>query len=348
MFFQAAPFEKRAAFLLRNVCNFPQELTTENIQGTDKDDILAGLSYFRTLLQEIYTDIPTYRTEDYLESYHRLTHTVLLLLAAGTHGMLVREGEAYHILLEKALIRKHFKKPAAFHLSALENYGFYFAYEKNGRPAKDYNACTTVAVYNESCSAFIPALHYLAQHMPAMDNKKDYAMQTDLFLTADYKTILLGGGKRKEDIAPLRPELLRTIGDKAPWWKELVMQLTQEMGLKASCKFWSYCSPAWVVHFHKKGKTACIFTLSADSLFFEWCGSYEALKKLAEEKDQVLPLIQSRMEGFGCIRCGVCGGENIAVVNGIPLCTKETWARRITFDFASHTHMQAVLWLMAA
>ncbi len=347
MFFQAAPFDKRAAFLFRNVCDFPSSLIPENIQSTDKEDILAGLEYFSALLREIYADSSTYRTEDDLESYHRLTNTVQLLLVAGTCGTLLREGEISHILLEKALIRRHFKKPAAFHLGALENYGFYFAYEKNGRPAKDYNSCTTVAIYNESCAAFLPALNYLAQHIPAMDNKKDFAMQTDLFLMADYKTILLGGAKRKEDIVPLRPEILRTLGEKAACWTELVINLTQEAGLKASCKFWSYCSPAWVVHFHKKGKSACIFTISTDSLFFEWCASYEVLKDLAENKEQLPPLIKSCMEGFGCIHCGVCRSENVTLVNGFSLCTKEAWARRITFDFTTQAHIQAVQFLLA-
>ena len=130
LFFQAAPFDKRAAFLFRNVCDFPSSLIPENIQSTDKEDILAGLEYFSALLREIYADSSTYRTEDDLESYHRLTNTVQLLLVAGTCGTLLREGEISHILLEKALIRRHFKKPAAFHLGAIENYGFYFAYEK--------------------------------------------------------------------------------------------------------------------------------------------------------------------------------------------------------------------------
>ena len=346
MIFQAAPFEKRAAFLFRNVCGFPEELTAENIQSADQEDILAGLQYLRILLQEIYADTPTYHTEDDLESYHRLTYTVLFLLVAGTYGTLKCEGEIWHILLDKSLIRKHFKKPVSFHLSALENYGFYFVYEKNGRPAKDYSACTALTLFNESCAAFLPALYYLAQHMPAMDNKKDYAMQTDLFLMADYKTILLGGAKHKEAIDPLHPELLRTLGDKASCWTELVNKLTQKMGLKTSCKFWSYCVPAWVVHFHRKGKNACIFTISADSLFFEWCASYETLKKLAEDKEQLPLVIMSCMESFGCINCGVCGGENIHLVNGFSLCTKETWARRITFDFTSQAHSQAVLYLM--
>ncbi len=342
MLFQTSPFEERAAFLRRNVCDFPAGPTRDKIESAGGEEIFEGLQYIRQLLLDIYADTAAYRAEDDLESYHRLTQTILLLYAAGIYGELTREGEVSFLRFPKPLIRKHFKKPAAFHLDALQNYGFYFAYFKNGRPVQAYPSCDTVCMYNESCPSFFPALAYLACRIPAMDSKKDFAMQSDLFLRADFETILLGGGKRKEDIDPLRPEIIRTLGPKAEWWKELMHALADKQSLKASCKFWSYCAPNWTIHLTAKGKTVCIFTLYIDSMFFEWSAPYEAMVQLAREKEQMPPAIRQCLENFGCIRCGRCGGESITLVNGVSLCTREAWARRITFDIADKTRVQAV------
>jgi hypothetical protein len=342
MLFQSSPFETRAAFLYRNVCDFPAELTHDRIESSDKEEILEGLRYLRQLMLDIYADTGAYRTEDDLESYHRLTQTVLFLYMAGAYGELMREGEVSFLRLDKSLIRKHFKKPAAFHLDALANYGFYFEYEKNGHFAESYQLCDSVLIYNESCPSFFPALKYLICRNPAMDSKKDYAMQADLFMRADFETVLLGAGKRKEDIDPLRPDIMRSLGSRAELWKGLVSDLMEGQGLKAGCKFWSYCTPHWIIHLTRKGKPVCIFTIHTDCLFFEMAAPYEQLEALAEDKEQLVPAIRKNMEQFGCIKCGRCGGESITLVNGITLCTREPWARRFTFEIADAMEAKAV------
>ncbi len=346
MLLHASAFEMRAAFLLRNVCDFPRELTADKINGGDAEEILEGLRYLQQLLLDIYGDTAAYRVTDALESYHRLTHTVLLLYVAGAYGEPAREGEVSFLRLDKALIRKHFKKPAAFHLEALQNYGFYFECLKNGRHVKTYQSCGTVCMYNEGCSSFFPALTYLAKRIPAMDSKKDYAMQADLFFRADYETILLGRGKRKEDIGPLMPYILRSLGPRADLWKKLVSDLIGRQGLKASCKFWSYCTPHWIVHLGRKGKPVCIFTIHTDVLFFEMAAPFEQLAALAQAKGQLAPVVFKSMEQFGCIHCGRCSGESIVPVNGIALCKEEPWARRFSFEAVSGAEAEAILSLV--
>lgn len=342
MLLQSSPFETRAAFLYRNVCDFPAELTAYRIEGPDQEEILEGLKVVWQLLLDIYADTASYRAEDDLESYHRLTQTVLFLYTAGVFGELMREGEVSFLHMDKSFIRKHFKKPAAFHLEALKNYGFYFEYEKNGRAAVSYTSCGAVRIYNESCPSFFQALKYLTCHIPAMDSKKDYAMQADLFMRADFDTILLGAGKRKEDMDPLRPEILRSLGTRSDMWKELVSDLIKVQGLTASSKFWSYCTPHWIIHLMRKGKPVCIFTIHTDMLFFEMAAPFDQLVALANEKDRLVPVLRKNMEQFGCIGCGRCGGESIHLVNGISLCAQEPWARRFTFEITDATEAKAV------
>jgi hypothetical protein len=348
MLFQTSPFETRAAFLYRNVCDFPAELTADKVEGPDKEETLEGLKAVRQLLLDICADTAVYRTEDDLESYHRLTQTILFLYTSGVCGEPMREGEVSFLRLNKTLIRKFFKKPAAFHLEALQNYGFYFEYEKNGRTAESYSACDAVCMYNESCPSFFQALHYLACRIPVMDSKKDYAMQTDLFMKADFRTIWLGAGKRKEDIDPLQPDILRSLGPRANLWKELVSDLITEQRLKSGCKFWSYCSPHWIIHIMRKNKPVCIFTIHTDMLFFEMAASFEQLEALAKEKESLVPSIRKNMEQFGCIKCGRCGGESISLVNGISLCKQEPWARRFNFEITAAIEAKAITGIVNA
>jgi hypothetical protein len=342
MLFQSSPFETRAAFLYRNVCDFPAELTLDRIESADKEEILEGFKYIRQLLLDIYADTGAYRVTDDLESYHRLTQTVLFLYTAGTYGELMQEGEVSFLRLDKSLIRKFFKKPAAFHLEVLQNYGFYFKYEKSGHFAESYQYCDALLMYNESCPSFFPALMYLICRIPVMDSKKDYAMQTDLFMRVDFETALLGRGKRKEDIDPLRPDILRSLGPRADLWKGLLYDLMAGHGLTASCKFWFYCTPHWIIHLVRKGKPVCIFTIHTDCLFFEMAAPFIQLSALAKVKDQLAPILQNSMEQFGCIGCGRCGSESITLVNGVSLCTREPWARRFTFEITGATEAKAV------
>ena len=347
MLFQSSPFETRAAFLYRNVCDFPAELTLDRIESADKEEILEGFKYIRQLLLDIYADTGAYRVTDDLESYHRMTQTVLFLYTAGSYGELMREGEVSFLCLDKSLIRKFFKKPAAFHLEVLQNYGFYFEYEKDGHSAGTYQSCDTVLIYNESCPSFFPALKYYICRIPIMDSKKDYALQTDLFMRADFETALLGGGKRKEDIDPLRPDILRSLGPLVDLWKGLLYDLMAGQGLKTSCKFWFYCTPHWIIHLMRKGKPVSIFTIHTDCLFFEMAAPFEQLSEMAVAKDQLAPILQKNMEQFGCIKCGQCGGESITLVNGISLCTRGPWARRFTFEITDATEAKAVAGLFS-
>jgi hypothetical protein len=258
----------------------------------------------------------------------------------------MREGEVSFLCMDKTLIRKYFKKPAAFHLDALQNYGFYFEYEKNGLTAESYSSCDSVCMYNDSCLSFFPALTYFISRIPIMDSKKDYAMQTDIFLRADFETALLGGGKRKDDIPPLQPDILRSLGTRADLWKELASDLVTERGLKASCKFWSYCTPHWIIHLMRKGKPVCIFTIHTDVLYFEMAASIEQLEALALKKERLAPALHKSMEQFGCIRCGRCGGESINLVNGISICSREPWARRFTLNVTSRLEVDAIAGLL--
>ncbi len=342
MFLHTTTFPDRAAFLHRNVCDFPGDLTAEKLNVPDGEALLMGLVSLRELLLAIYDDPGTYLGADALESYHKLTYTVSLLQTAGAWGEPFKEGEEVFLSLDKGLIRKHFKKPAGPSLAALEHYGFHFDYSKKGKAASSYEACDTVRMRYEGPAGFFPALRLLVGRLPAVDNNKDYALQSDLFSKADYGAVFLNTPLGRRDVSPLRADILKTAGTNAALWTELVNTLTGKFGLKTGCKFWSYCTPQWVVHFIRKSKTVCIFSMTADILCFEMALSYEQAAELAGLGNALDPTLRKGMERLGCIGCGRCDGGDIVKVAGISLCPRQPDARRLAFNVDSLAEIGAV------
>jgi hypothetical protein len=116
--------------------------------------------------------------------------------------------------------------------------------------------------------------------------------------------------------------------------------------MKTACKFWSYCTPQWVIHFMRKSKTVCIFSMPADTLCFEMALPYEQAAELAGPGDALDPSLRKSMESFGCIGCGKCDGSSIVRVEGFALCPREPWARRLAFNVDSPAQIDAIASLM--
>ena len=346
MFLHTTTFPDRAAFLYRNVSDFPEDLTAEKLNAPDGESLLTGLASVRKLLLTIYDDPGAYLGADALESYHRLTYTVSLLQTAGTWGELCKKGEEVLLSLDKGLIRKHFKKPAGPCLAALERYGFSNEFFKKGKPAPSYETCDTVQMRFEGPAGFFPALRLFVQRLPAVDNNKDYALQSDLFSKADYGAVFLNTPLDRRNVSPLRADILKTAGTNVALWTELVNVLTGKFSLKTTCKFWSYCTPQWVIHFMRKSKTMCIFSIPADTICFEMALPYEQTAELAGLGDALNPVLRKGMERFGCIGCGRCDGSDVTKVEGIALCPREPWARRLSFDVDSPAQIDAIASLM--
>lgn len=347
MLLHSTTFEERAAFLHRNVMDIPAGITAERIAHPDAEVIFDGLLHFRQFLLELFASTAVFRAGDDLESYHRLWDSVFFLNAAFAHGALLREGERAYLSISKALIKRHFKKPAAFFLSALSGFGFYFEYLKHGQYVDDYKKCDVLCIYSENSQGIILALSYLAGHVPQVDSRKDYALPIELFLKADYASFLAGISPKRQEIDPLRADIRATAGVLSSVWEKLASSLAGR-GLTAACNFWTYCTPHWIVHFKKKSKTVCIFTLAADIIEFEMTLPYDMGDAAATLKPLLSEAAQGSLEALGCINCGRCDGSAVTMVDGLSLCPHETWARRIRFKLASDADAQSALTLLDA
>lgn len=347
MLLHSTTFEERAEFLRRNVMDMPAGLTAESIAHPDADAIFDGLLHFRRFLLALFASPAAFRVDDDLESYHRLWDSVLFLNVAFARGELLREGERAYLSIDKGLIKRHFKKPAAFFLSTLSDFGFYFEYLKHGQYTNDYKKCDTLCIYNENSSGIIFALSYLIERMPQVDSRKDYAMPTELVLKADYASILSEISPKRQDIDPLRADIRATAGALCSVWEKLVPSLVGR-GFNTACNFWTYCTPHWIVHFKKKSKTVCNLTLAADIVELDMTLPYEKGGAAAALKPFLSEAAQGSLNKLGCIKCGRCDGGAVTMINGLALCPHEIWARRISFKLTSEADAESALMLLDA
>ena len=347
MLLHSTTFEERAAFLRRNVMDMPLDLTEECITHPDADVIFDGLLHFRRFLLELFSSTAVFRAGDDLESYHRLFDSVRFLKIVFMHGKLLHEGERAYLSISKALIKKHFKKPAAFFLSALSDIGFYFEYLKHGQYTDDYNKCDTLCIYNENSSGIISALSYLTERIPQVDSRKDYAMPIELFMKADYASILAGISPKRQNIDPLRADIRATAGTLCSIWEKLAPSLT-ERGLNPACNFWTYCTPHWIVHFKKNHKSVCILTLAADMIEFEMTLPYDRGYAAVALKPLLSEAALGSLSKLGCIKCGRCDGSALTMIGELSLCPHETWARRISFKITCEADAESARLLLDA
>ncbi len=329
MLHQEISFEKRAEFLRLNVCDFPVDLTANRIKHVDAEQIVEGLRDVRQLLIEIYSDTVAYRAEDPLESYHNLTNTILFLYVAGITGELESEGDRWCTRVDKSKFKKQFKKPPSFQFEVLSNYGFYFEYFKNRKEVDTYKSCDTFIIHYENSSCFALAIKYLLDRMPIVDNKKDYALVTDLFSKADFAGTLLQESIKRQDISPVREDIMRSTGNSKELWKEISTILNGKYMLKAKCNLWSYCSPHWIIHFMNKSKAICVFTIIPDMIDFEMSLPFEKSKEIVSIRKELAQNVCRSIESLRCINCGRCKGNRIEFFDGVRLCSLNAEARRL-------------------
>lgn len=324
--------ETQAEFWLRNVCEFPEE---EILLLKDCADLTAGLREFGEFLKRIYSDYRAFETSevesvrtkigimsDDLENYHNLTDTVSCLYHIAMTGLLDGEGDLRCLRVDKGVLKKAYKKPAAYALSMLERYGFYYKYTKNGKETGSYKACDTLYVYYDNDITMIDAMKSIATQLPAaMNVKEDYSLNGTPFLLADYNSTILEKSSKRKDIDPIKKEIVNTLGAKGELWAQLVKRLKNEFGLDSDVSMNTYVFPNWTVKFMLKKKTIVAFSIRADSLGVRLPLSYESAKKLILKRDKLPQSISESIDRFGCCCCGKCTDKNnIEMLNGIALC----------------------------
>lgn len=327
--------QSQATFYLRNIVDLPREKLAQAIHA-DGEDILAGLDDYRMLLKQIYTHYAAFEvstagdamtkvniSQQDLENYHHLTETMEFFCKTAGMGRLKREGNICCLETEKAALKKVFKKPAAFPISLLEKYGFYFHYYKDGKEVDSYQKCTVFHLYYDNSLSLIPAVKMLADSLPDISAKTDFISSPKeiMFALADCEHTILGESTKKEDINPYQENIYRTAGNAGTVLKDLVYRLKEDGQLDTDVVLNAYVLPRWTIRFTRKKKTILTAITGTDYTCIRVPLSYEAAKWVIRQRKRMPQSVQDCISRFGCIQCGKCENQsNIEMFEGISLC----------------------------
>lgn len=290
--------EKYAKFWARNICDFPADALKEKM-GTDMDSIIDGLAELREILKTIYNDYKSFEVDDEEKSYDNLIYTVRFLLAIGKAGTLKNDGVKNYLHIDKSnFIFKHeyvSKKPPTFQYSALSTYDFAIKFYKDEAETNSFNLCDFFDVYYSNSNNLLPALCYLANNIPNLDYKVDYAKSDTLFLIADYNSIILRECTKRSDINPLNYRIMKTAGVHKELWSQLIEKFSKIFDIKSNI-FERYPIPTWEINFRKNKLVALNAYIKVDKIEISLKLSADQIHKAFQLKESLDPYIYQNLE----------------------------------------------------
>ena len=344
MFGDGISFDKRANFLLKNVCDLPNNLNT-----VCDIEVISGLSDFRKLLLTIYNDIITFKVNDPLESYHNLTSTAnLFLYAISIVGELKKENSEYYFSVLKDRLKKEYKKSTTFPLKALENYGISFTYYKDDKIVKSYRSCKHFCIHFNDSPTIALALNFLSSTYKNINHKTEYGDVITMFAKADYERLVLKLSGSRDKISPLRSDIVNTIPLKKNIYTSFVSQLLN-MGLATSCYYQRYCCPFWNINLLKGKKLICKTQVFGDYIHIAVPVPISCAESLIVNRKKYPHSITSAVERFNCVSCGKCkktGKSYMSIIDGVKCCSGHSEAITIYMTLKNMEEVDAITHLI--
>ena len=342
MMWEDVPFEARAAFLQANVMELSEEL--KNAYAPQAN---PGFENFRGLLLSLYESPGAFGGEDALERFHALTYTTQLFFSAiATVGHLSEDGEGLYLL--KADFKKVYKKPCNIPFDILPGFGVDFAYEKKGKAVDSFAACDAFTVGFSYGQGIAGVLKQMSEQFHAVDHKKEYTEALVMLGKADFDRLVLGASALREDIHPLRPDILRSAGEAQNLYQELV-RLALAEGFTSLCYLQRYANPTWNVNFYQ-GKKLRLKTM--------WCMQrnfiyvpvpFAKAEAVIQNRQKYHPRIREAIERFGCVNCGRCkAGKPVKFLtaDGITVCTGHNESSTICLELRSPEEAESLFHVM--
>ena len=212
-----------------------------------------------------------------MESLHNVCNTIMFLYSAGYVGDLCQEGNNYFLNIDK----KEFKSQ----------------YYKDGKETKSLNRCSTFYLFCDSYHNIFLALSYIMKNGFLNVTAKDYARMQGIFYKLDYRSIFLKESTKREDISPLRMDILNTACSRKAYLKSLVQSILERFPLCARPKFHEYYTPHWILQFYTKQTNKFVFNINvpADTICLEIRLSTETVEKLAEKMEVINGQLEARL-----------------------------------------------------
>lgn len=271
MLFHDQTFEERIKFYEVNICDFPMELTIEDIEDSNPEQVISGLKELQHLFAEVYTSKEIFQEEESLKSLHNVMNTLLFLYSAGFVGELLKDGEKWYLKVDKKLMKKHYKKPLNYPMEKLQQFGLYYEYYKNGNCVEALNRCAEFVLRCEQWDNALLALNYILKKTQLNLTVKDYARMQGLFYKLDYRSLLLKESTKRNQINAFRKDIIKTAGENSVFLESLLTKLLGEYPLITKIKIHEYHSPHWVLQFYNTNTDKFIFILNvaADTICLE-------------------------------------------------------------------------------
>jgi hypothetical protein len=354
-------FEQWVEFLQNSIHQYPDNSAFEEALRRYPGDIASGLRAYHTLMRQIYSDTTCIDGKDDPSKYLDLIATMWFLYVIFAYGTLVCEQDECRVLIDKALLKQHYKK-GGFNKrhNHLAHHGFSLTYLAEQEVSKSLSKASHLSLAYAEDPNLIPAVKVFAENIVAFEGnapgKKAETVQYNklsMFLKGDYETAFLHTPVPRDALNPLRQDLVGTIAAYRQEWEGLVGKLLHQCGLQCS-GFWGYGGmhgPAWGVSFAAKGKRPlAIFTLGLDIVFIEFTLPLDAAERIIRARGAYSDTIHKKIEGLHCVQCPKqCKGSNLTKVDGVWLCSGRAEARRIYTtlttpeDFASvHAMIDAI------
>lgn len=342
MMWDDVPFEERAAFMKDNVMEPSAELQRAFAPAT-----WPGFGHFRQLLLEIYGTPGAFPGEGPLERFHALSYSTQLFFSAlASAGEPVEDGGGLRV--EKAAFKQLYKKPSPAPFEVLPGFGVEFAYTKKGAAAALYAVCDAFTVRFSQREGIPAALKEMARHFAEVDHKAEYAEALVMLGKADYDRLVLGRPAIREDIDPLRPDILRSTGGLAPLYREVIAR-ARGLGYSTVSYMQRYANPTWNINVVEGKKLRLKSVWCEGRGFVHLPVPYERAGEVIRDRRRYHPGVQAAIERFGCVKCGRCqAGKKVQFqkVDGITVCNGHGESCTVFMELQNMDEVSSLLGLM--
>lgn len=349
MLFHYQNFEERLQFFKLNVCDFPEELSCSDIRHKEPEKVIEGLRDLNELFIRIFSAVEVFDKGEPLESLHNVSNTLMFLYSAGCVGELCQEGNKWFLRIDKKELKSHYKLSMNKPAENLLQFGFYYEWYKNGKETESLNKCSVFHFFCDDYDNILLGLSYIMKNAILNVTANDYARMQGIFYKLDYRSMLLKESIKREDISPLRYDILNTACSKKEYLKSLVENIMERYPLYAKPKFHEYYTPHWILQFFTRKSNKFLFNVNvpADIVCLEIRLSSETVENLAKRREMIKGQLKKELERLGCISCNNhCNQENIREENGIKYCVAYSEARLLMLYLTSEEDVKSAIMLM--
>ncbi len=350
MLFMNQSFIERIRFFELGICDLPEELTKESIiTKKDPEKVFKGLVLLRDIFSSIYKSYDMFDEKDPLISFNNSLYTVMFLYyAAKTGEFVVNDKDKLCIINNRKVLKSEFKHSISYSVSKLEHFDFEFEFTNDGKETESVSRSKEINITHKLDSIIYAIYHLVKENDLKLDNE-DFALMRILFCKLDYNSIILKTSTKREEISPIRKDILSVSGKRRKLLESLLLQITDEYPLKSNVKIHEYATPHWIIKYTdtSKGKFAFNINVGVDKVVLEIRLSVDTIETLAKSKDKLNKKLADLLDEFGCISCNKkCNEDNVREVNGVRYCTAYSEARLLMYELENEEDVKAALLIL--